>query len=470
VARDPIETQTVRRFVPLTATGLVWVLVGAIAHSFIPATAPVVNGGAAVHVVDAPEQSQDARSEFASVNEVRIRTCALPSSLLDVSRGELTGSVVDPISGDELWAASPDVNIPPASVQKILTATAAWRELGPDFRFVTSVRATDEGEVWLVGGGDPTLTRAPGNNYYDSVASLDDLAGQTVAALASRGAPSPLTLHIDTSRYKGFSSWDESWRRGSTALGYVAPVSSLMVDGDRDTPAMRLAPRSTSPAARAHEWFRQSLTAQGAQSVVVGSDSPAQGEIIAQIESAPLADLLRIMLEDSDNTLAEALAREVALSRETTDFTQALLDAAGVDAGERDGLLLRDGSGLSPLNQINSSLVTTLLTSWTLEPDLAGLVSLLPVAGETGSLQRRFPEGSPARGQVRAKTGSISGVRSLAGVFDSGSEQLIVFSLNIGGAGVSDRDRDSIDALVEAIYGCGQNLAHWEEPDVSTTE
>lgn len=397
----------------------------------------------------------------------RIRTCSIA---IDAGMGELTGAVTETQSGELLWTRAAEDPVSPASVQKILTATAAWRVLGEDFRFVTTVTADADGHLWLVGGGDPTLTRAPVSNYYDSESSLPALAQLTIDGLRERGLSSPDTLHVDASRYEAFREWDESWRSGSWALGYVAPVTSLMVDGDRDNPQLRLGARSADPTSRARNWFSEALAQRGMIFAAFGAQSPAQGDEVARVESAPLPDLLRIMLEDSDNSLAEALAREVALASGTTDISSALFDAAGISEDDREGLLLRDGSGLSPLNQLSASLVIQLLSEWATIPELAPLIEDLPIAGETGSLQRRFGSDSIARGVVRAKTGSIAGVRSLAGVFEDRGGHSIVFALNLSGSRVSDRDRDSLDALTEAIYDCGENLAHWEKADVSTTE
>lgn len=400
----------------------------------------------------------------------RIRTCALLAHQLDPDRGALTGTVVDPFTGETLWSRSGDKLVAPASVQKLVTATAAWNALGAEFRFVTRVQATPDGNMWIVGGGDPTLTRSPGNNYYASNASVSLLVDKALGGMSQAGYAPPRVIHIDTSRYMAFPQWDESWRVRAWALGYVAPVSSLLVDGDRDNPALRLAARSTSPAKRAQAWFAEELRFQGATSVSLGGDSRAEGQEVARVESAPLPELLRIMLEDSDNSLAEALAREVALASGTTDLNEALVHALGVSEVEQEVLFLRDGSGLSPLNQLPASLVVRVLGEWVTTPELAPLLDSLAIAGETGSLQRRFGGDSSARGIVRAKTGSIAGVRSLAGVFNDREGNPIVFALNVSGPRVSDRDRDSLDALTEAIYDCGENLAHWEKADVSTTE
>ncbi len=475
MAGDSFESRVVRSAVPVIATALVWVLVGAFATSLT-----------AAHEVIADEQpsfaqlpeSPSAESVDVTARELgeitysplRIRTCSIAADLGERASGELTGAVADSTSGEFMWSLNSAEPVSPASVQKILTATAAWRVLGEDFRFVTTVTADTEGHLWLIGGGDPTLTRSPVNNYYDSESSLVELAQQTVVGVSEGGFPSPHTLHVDTSRYEGFSEWDESWRRGSWALGYVAPVTSLMVDGDRDNPALRLGARSTSPATRAQVWFSEALAQRGMIFDTFEAASPAQGVEVARVESARLPDLLHIMLEDSDNSLAEALAREVALASGTNDVNQALLDAIGVAEEDREGVFLRDGSGLRPLNQLPASIVVRVLREWVNTPQFEPLLAGLPVAGETGSLQRRFSGDSSARGGVRAKTGSIAGVRSLAGVFDDEYGHAIVFALNVSGPGVSDRNRDGLDALTEAIYDCGENLAHWDNSDFLTTE
>lgn len=473
MAGDSFESRVVRATLPAVATALVWVLAGALSLSAWPAQPAEAEENTFSIAVDRvpPLNSEvtERQQTVVSAPAQRIRTCALPKDLVDLENGELTAAVTDS-TGDLLWSRLADKPVAPASVQKILTATAAWRVLGPGFRFVTTATADNSGNLWLVGGGDPTLTRSPGNNYYDSESSLASLAEHTVIGVSEKGLPAPHTLHIDTSRYEAFREWDESWRTGSWALGYVAPVTSLMVDGDRDSPVLRLGARSTNPSSRAQVWFSEALAQRGIIFSAFAPASLAQGIEVARVESAPLTELLRIMLEDSDNSLAEALAREVALASGTTDMKEALNKALGVSEEDQEGLFFRDGSGLSPLNQLPASLVIRVLGEWVTTPELALLLDSLAIAGETGSLQRRFGGESSVRGIIKAKTGSIAGVRSLAGVFEDDNGNSLIFSLNISGPRVSDRDREILDALTEAIYDCGENLAHWEKVDVSTTE
>lgn len=399
----------------------------------------------------------------------RIRTCSVPGELLDTDGASLTAAVNLVSTGETLLDRDGSALRSPASVVKLLTAVAAWRVLGPDHRLETTVVRGGPGEVWLVGGGDPTLTRSPQSNYYDSTASLPELARATVEAVATRGE-TVTVVHVDDSRYAEFPTWDDSWRTNAWALGYIAPVTSVQVDGDRTIPNGRLSARSGDPVGRAANWFADALATEGLpqRPSYAGLSSAPDGEVIARVSSAPIEDLIGIMLLDSDNTLAEVLAREVALALQSTTIGDALVSGAQVPGLTSPDLVIHDGSGLSPLNQVSSGHVLAILHAITSDSELQEMVAHLPLAGETGSLQRRFlAAGSDAAGVVRAKTGSIAGVRSLAGLIDLHEDQL-AFSINVSGPAVSDATRDRIDQLVAALYSCGENLAHWLEEDADS--
>jgi len=457
----------------VAATALVWLLAAGLGSTISrPAVAEDVATApdeSVIHeqVVVLPRESPEV------VPSQRVRTCEVTSPLLEDSVLTLRGALA--VSGDPqvLWAMNEDEFVPPASVQKLFTAVAAWRVLGPDHRLITSVWANASGEAWLVGGGDPTITRSPGNNYYGTRHSLAELAHSTVAGMTEKDLPPIQVLRVDGSRYDSFESWDESWRRGAWSLGYVAPVTSIQVDGDRDMPALRLGKRSTDPEGRAHAWFAEALTTEQPNSPVqLGARSrPVDAVEVARIESAPLSELIGTMLLDSDNTLAEVLAREVAIAKGTTDYTAAIRGGIGWDESQWPEMFFQDGSGLSPLNRLSAAAITTLLHEIASDPELGPVTDFLPIAGETGSLQRRFQSsGSLAAGVVSAKTGSIEGVRSLAGYITAADGETLTFSLNVSGPGVSDVQRNELDELVEGLYLCGENLAHWEIQPSSTSE
>ena len=396
------------------------------------------------------------------VEPIRLRTCALDQRLLTGLDGELTLAVAT-TGGELLLGVEETTRVAPASVVKLFTAVAALRTLGPDFRFQTSVvKGANPGEVWLVGGGDVTLTRSLPNNYYDSEASLEDLARQTVDRLGIEGL-TPTDLFVDTSRYAHFPQWDDSWRPGSSRLGFVAPVVALQVDGDRDQPGVRLSSRSGDPVSRATRWFADALSRASGQYPTLRGAAPApEGRALAVVESAPLADLVGIMLVDSDNSLAEVVAREVALATGELDPGEAVLQAVGLPEELAEGASIRDGSGLSDLTEVSGEAVVWVLREIQQSPDLAAVREGLPVANETGSLRTRY--GSVAgqlQGRVAAKTGSLRGVRSLAGFVDADDESELMFSAVLSGPRVSNASRDEIDRIVADLARCGENLADW---------
>jgi D-alanyl-D-alanine carboxypeptidase/D-alanyl-D-alanine-endopeptidase (penicillin-binding protein 4) len=469
----PSEKSLVTGLLAAGATGLVWLLVGGLVAIVVltpePQVADLYTEPSAPSVVSDPQ----ARQLFSPVPAQRVRTCEVSSPLFDQDQFVLRGEVLTSGESDVLWAFGDADWVAPASVQKLFTAAAAWRVLGPDHRLVTSVWANSSGEAWLVGGGDPTITRSPGNNYYGAQHTLVELAQKTVSGMSEKGLPPIQVLHLDASRYDAFEQWDESWRKGSWSLGYVAPVTAVQVDGDRDNPALRLGKRSTDPEARAHGWFVDAVNSALPGSVVARGVRSVRDDAIEvdRVESAPVSEMISIMLRDSDNTLAEVLAREVALAQGTTDFTQAIREGVGWATEDWPDMYFRDGSGLSSLNQLSARAITTLLRDIATDSELNALRDALPVSAETGSLQRRFQSaGSLAAGAVSAKTGSIEGVRSLAGYLDASDGEELTFSLNLSGAGVSDANRSEIDQLVEGLYLCGENLAHWGIQADSTSE
>jgi D-alanyl-D-alanine carboxypeptidase/D-alanyl-D-alanine-endopeptidase (penicillin-binding protein 4) len=454
-----------RRGVAVVATASLWVSVGVLTAA---ATSSRVEQSPASATQPSHVEAADSRVTPAFFDQPgRIRTCVI-SQLPEVSeKKRFTAAVVSQDSGEVLWESAADEQVAPASVTKLFTAVAALKVLGADYRMRTTVVDGGNGQLWLVGGGDPTITRAPGRSYYGATHSLDDLADQVVSAF---GTQTPITLSLDNSRYQAFNPWDSTWRTNAWALGYVAPVTSIQVDGDRDDPALRLGRRSSDPAARALGWFAEALGARINSSVVsAGKSAAPDGPVVAEVYSAPLSNLVQVMLLDSDNTIAEVLGREVALALGSPSIDEAFTEVfASYDLGNSDSYF-QDASGLSPLTQVSAHTVVSLLELIEHDEQLGRIIGYMPVAGETGSLQRRFiVAGVEAAGQVAAKTGSIRGVRSLAGVVDAGERGSVFFSANLSGTQVDDSSRKDIDAWVAEIYRCGENLADWS-PDQAMT-
>jgi serine-type D-Ala-D-Ala carboxypeptidase/endopeptidase (penicillin-binding protein 4) len=188
--------------------------------------------------------------------------------------------------------------------------------------------------------------------------------------------------------------------------------------------------------------------------------------VLGEVSSPPVEDLVATVLDSSDNVLAEALAREVArsagLEPSFAGASRAVLQVLrehGFDVGR---VALLDGSGLSGGNVLPAMLLTDLLST-AAAPDesqrrtaaLRPLLVGLPVAGGSGTLVDRY-EGATTggRGWVRAKTGTLTGVNSLAGTVLDAEGRVLVFALMSNGPD-SGAVRPRLDALAAALRTCG---------------
>ncbi len=433
----------------LTAPGLVPGL--GVAPASVAAPPPVPRPVLGPLPADAPQPSA---AGLAAVLDDR--AAAMP--------GRFSGVVVDPASGEPVWQRDADRALVPGSTGKILTAAAALLTLNPTDTLVTRVLAgPDPGTVVLVGGGDPTLSTLPADRegVYPDSPRLADLAAQVEQAAA---AP-VTTVLVDTSLYAG-PTLAEGWQPGDIAAGYITPIEPLMVDGGRIDPTLQDTPRVTDPALTAGRALAGLLGADP-DAVAVGTAAP-DAQRLGSVSSAPVSELVEHMLRSSDNVLAETLARQVALSRQgepsfagAGEQVLAALAQAGFDPS---GAVLADGSGLSTTDQVPARLLGSLLAAAAAPTDgahdtefLRPVLTGLPVAGGDGTLDDRFVPGTDAvagRGVVRAKTGTLTGVSSLAGVVTDADGRLLVFALMSNGAS-SAVVRPRLDAMAAELSACG---------------
>ena len=426
-----------------------------------PASADMVATGPTVTEVEPTPEPPPAPTEPA-----RVRTCQVDPGI-GVSPGtNVVGSVALSNTGEVLWEVGAESPVVPASVLKLVTARAALRILGPEFRFTTRVvEGYHAGEVWLVGGGDPTLTRTrPGaSTYYSDPARLTDLVNHVMEARADIPASEAFArVGVDDSRYDAFPQWNDTWRPNAAALGFVAPVTALMVDGGRLSPAERLGQRTTDPVSQAAGAFVRTLSEASGfwRSEVVTGQAPVGARVVAEVSSPPLRVMIDQMIRDSDNQIAEALIREVALVLAVESFDEAAREA--FDTSIFDPIprfFADDGSGLSQENVMTPAFATQFLVDLVSDPDMAVIVDTLPRPGESGSLLRRFGTVPELWPDISGKTGSLMGVRSLAGVI--GGDDPLVYSVFVTGQRVDDPSRDVVDRLVAEFHACGENLAHW---------
>ena len=358
-------------------------------------------------------------------------------------------AVVD-ARGRTLFANRAASAVAPASTQKLIVAAAALAALGPNYRFRTVFTADNpvddgvvRGNIWLAGSGDPSLQAADVRNGIAvlSRAGLRDVTGRVaVDATALRGP-----------------GLNPNWTAFDAGEDYAAPTSALSLDGDTIeshvlengselpvwTPMTDVA---TYVAAQARQMFAQRGIAV-ASPPLVGA-APLDSVVLWNHRSAPLRALETHMLFVSDNHYAEQLLRAVG-SRAMDDPD----DAGGIAAERRflqvaniptPGLRLLDGSGLSHGNRVAAMTLAHLLAAQEKE-----LYPLLPRGGRDGTLSDY--QFTTALGRVRAKSGHLATVASLAGYATTMHHGRVAFAFLIDGS-PGDPDASivsAVDRLVE---------------------
>ncbi|MFE7637011.1 D-alanyl-D-alanine carboxypeptidase/D-alanyl-D-alanine-endopeptidase [Kitasatospora sp. NPDC057518] len=402
---------------------------------------------------------------------------ALAAVLADKNLGEVTFAVADAGTGQLLYGSGENTPATPASTTKLATAVAALSLIPGDTRLHTRVvQGAAPGTITLVGGGDPTLTALPADQVQiggqpadadTAPASLDSLAQQTADSLKGLGTTT-VQLDYDLSMYAGGPQ-----HRNHDAQN-IALVVPLMVDEAKADPKSREdAPdRVADPAAAAAEAFAALLRARGI--TVTGKAGPAAAPAPAPTATgtAPLGDvfsptvarLVERLLTTSDNQLAEAIARQVAIAaHQPASFEGAAaavtqeLTRLGVPMGT---VVLNDGSGLHPGNAIPPAVLVRLLALAASEqhPALRPVLTGLPVAGFTGTLNKRYGSGSgaaDAAGLIRAKTGTLSGVNTLAGTVVDADGRLLAFAVMTRTAAPADTARAAMDRVAARLTTCG---------------
>ncbi|NJC83801.1 D-alanyl-D-alanine carboxypeptidase/D-alanyl-D-alanine-endopeptidase [Planosporangium mesophilum] len=377
--------------------------------------------------------------------------------------GSTLAAVADATTGERLLNRNSGAAAAPASTLKLLTAVSVLHARGATYRLTTRVvSGANPGEVVLIGGGDPTLGAGERRTYADG-ARLDRLAAQVKQAL---GGTAPTRVIIDGSLF-GPAAYGPGWDDDIFSSGNAAPIASLMMDSGRVPPAGAhgTSPRTATPEVVAGRAFAAALGVP--PGAVVAGIAPAGAAQLGAVESPPMARLVELMLVESDNVLAECLARQVALARNQQATFAGAAVAMRTVLGELglpvDGLALSDGSGLSRLNRVTPALLSEalLLAGKGARPALRPVFAGLPVGGYSGTLRDRYrspTDGPGGAGQVRAKTGTLSGVNSIAGIVVDADGRALVFAfIAIGGAdGVPPTPpQQALDRVAAALAACG---------------
>lgn len=396
---------------------------------------------------------------------------ALPAAKVGPQLGV---EVADAATGSVLYSDNSAALATPASTTKVATAVAALAVLGADARFTTSVRQVSGGIV-LVGGGDPTLAVHPyPPSDYPRPATLTALAGATARALKSQGRRA-VTLGYDTSLY-GDPGMAPGWTYGLVSGGNVTPIVSLEADQGRLAPGgvledsddpVNYSRRTLNPAGLTAAAFSALLEHYGitVRGGPAPARTPASARTIAAVSSPPLYQIAGQMLQESNNVIAENLARQLAIAMKMPATFAGAAGAVMTEVrrlGVTTPISLVDGSGLSPEDGIAPDTLVRILQVASGTPRLRLVISGLPIAGFTGTLSKGGSVfggiGGAARGVVRAKTGNLSTVAALAGLVYDRSGSLLIFAImapRVPSAAMLPVAAHAIVSAAAALATCG---------------
>jgi D-alanyl-D-alanine carboxypeptidase/D-alanyl-D-alanine-endopeptidase (penicillin-binding protein 4) len=290
----------------------------------------------------------------------------------------------------------------PASNQKLVSTAFALDRLGPEFRLNTQLWRLGDGTLRLTGQGDPDL-------------ALPHLQRFAQLALRSGGSSSPAgtVVRLQVAEEPKQAWWPQGWNYADRAQSYGAPITRLAITSNAIDDAV------TNPIYRLQALLKRTASQQGGdiQMQVVPAEQPLPSDAVLLHEepSASMQGLLSLANTESHNFTAEVLLRSGA---GTWDLSEAVrresvwLSQQGLPM---QGVRVADGSGLDRTNRLTSRFLTALLLRMDQHPYGRTYVSSMAIAGQRGTLRNLY-KGTSLDGRVYAKTGTLTGVRSISGL------------------------------------------------------
>jgi serine-type D-Ala-D-Ala carboxypeptidase/endopeptidase (penicillin-binding protein 4) len=389
------------------------------------------------------------------------------SASIDQFLSKVVGStcVIVELDGRVVYERRSSQMFVPASAMKLATALAALDILGADARFTTRFvtnkqpkNGVIEGDLYVVGGGDPLLATSGYKTVFDAPDQLYEDFNTVADSLSEAGIRSITgDLVGDDSRYDAVR-WVPTWPDRYQVGGTVAPLSALVVNdgntGYTDTPNEPTTDRKVgnSPLLFA-QTLRTVLNSRGitVDGVAKTGTAPVNGEEVASFGSVPMSQVLTEMLKNSDNTTAELVLKEIGLQSKGQGTTAAGIEATRESLEEQGfdiaGLVMMDGSGLDTGNRMSCDLSLALVAAVFQKSEFS---DALPLGGKSGTLRKRMVA-TPSTGRVRAKTGTLNSVNALAGFADTPQGNTLSFAFIHNGTdprttGVADGFTDRLMA------------------------
>jgi D-alanyl-D-alanine carboxypeptidase/D-alanyl-D-alanine-endopeptidase (penicillin-binding protein 4) len=292
----------------------------------------------------------------------------------------------------------------------------------------------------------------------------------TVTVVADPGGAATVTLDPDPGDYfmllnKGVTSVTHGRTRLKVDVKPKADHIEIDVAGQIrwGEGSWEVRKRVVDPLRFAGEVFRRALVESGVKvkAHAIGRGTvPATAKLLASHDSAPLSDVLRHMNKVSDNYLAESVLKTLGAETRTTPGPATWDDGRAAMRGylakigmPAAGYRADNGSGLFDATEVSAKQITTVLRAahqdFRIGPDL---IASLPVGGVDGTLAKRW-HGHAARGRIRAKTGTLDKVSTLAGYLGVDSEHPIAFAILFNDIPLGHRSeaKAAADDMVDAL-------------------
>ena len=393
--------------------------------------------------------------------------------------------VVSIKTGQKLYQRNSDHLFVPASCSKLFTGAAALSILGVDYQFETKLFLDGEGNLYLKGSGDPSLSR------YD----IEKLATQ----LVMRGVTEVGEIYVDNFDFDDFSQgpgwmWDEPieyWNSPMDGLTvdhssvhvWIIPgkqvatpplvcidpalrnfiIQNRAVTGTEESLKVDRRPIPNDwtidvegsisfksnplefkipvpyPSIYAGQILKNLLQIRGVKirGEIRRERTPAKADVVAVHASAPLSQIVQYMMKHSDNLYADNLFKKMGQQavgapgtwqKGSLAIRQFLLRDAAIDPAD---MVILDGSGLSRYNLVSPRYLIQLLTYLAKEFKCSPeFTASLPISGVDGTLKNRLTQ---AKSRVRAKTGSMTGITTMAGYVTTKDNDLLAFAIMING-------------------------------------
>ncbi len=336
------------------------------------------------------------------------------------------GYVVDLATGEVLYRHRENLALAPASNEKLFTTAAALLRFGAAATLPTTLQAAPgteidangvlRGDVYLVGGGDPTL----GDTGLQSLA--DQLVARGVVRIDG-GVIGDESL-FDTLR----GGPDSAYRPDGDLGGWLTALSWRHGRAGAAGPAKGAATRLAALLKARKVKYERKPRAGKLSAVSGGGVAATDAEPLATLPSPTIANLIAQTNIPSENFYAEMLIKALGAHFGAGGTTAAGLAVARAQLATF-GIhpKMADGSGLSRIDHTTAREVVRLLERMAGQDNAATWTASLPVAGRSGTLRNRM-RGTAAAGRCAAKTGTLIGVSALSGYCTSTGGARIAFS------------------------------------------